>query len=129
MRRPDEFGSWDGQHPGFGPYAGVVRHIVDGDTLDCLIDVGFNTYLYLIIRMTGINAPETNRASSKEAGRAARAYLEQLLPPGTKVVLHPKPDPDSFGRYIAVVVKARDGADINMAMVDAGHAERRPDYD
>jgi len=129
MRRPGEFTDWAGRHPGFGPYAAVVRNVVDGDTIDCLIDVGFNSYLYSTIRLAGIDAPEKNRAVSKDAGVAAKVYLEQQLPLGTRVVLHTKPDPDSFGRYIAYVVRASDEADVNTLMTASGHAKVRHDYD
>jgi micrococcal nuclease len=129
MRRPVEFADWSDQHPGFGPYAAVVRHVVDGDTLDLLVDVGFNVYPYEVIRLRGIDAPEKNREATKVAGVAAMVYLESLLPIGTKVLLITRPDPDSFGRYIGDVIRVSDKMQINEQMIASGHAERRPDYD
>lgn len=129
MRHPEEFNNWPGRHPGYGPYAAVVRHVVDGDTIDCLVDLGINIYAYEVIRLAGLNAPESNRAATMAAGRAAKVYLEALLPPGTRVVLATKPAPDSFGRYIATVTRADDGVDVNALLVASGHAERRADYD
>lgn len=125
MRRPAEFGDWPSSlHAPFGPYRAVVRHIVDGDTFDVLVDLGFNQYAYQVIRLAGIDAPEKNRAATKEAGLAAKHFLEGLLPLGTQVLLMTDPDPDSFGRYIAIVDRA-DGVEINQALLDAGHAVER----
>jgi endonuclease YncB( thermonuclease family) len=129
VRRPEEFNNWRSRRPSYGPYAAVVRHVVDGDTIDCLVDLGINIYVYEVVRLAGLNAPESNRAATMTAGRAAKVYLEAQLPPGTRVVLATKPDPDSFGRYIAGVTRADDGVDVNALLVASGYAERRTDYD
>lgn len=122
MRRPAEFENWPASiRTPYGPYRAVVRHVVDGDTLDALVDLGFNQFSYQTIRLAGIDAPEKNRAATKEAGLAAKRFLEGLVPVGTQVVLVTEPDPDSFGRYIAIVDRS-DGVEINQALVDAGHA-------
>ena len=105
----------------YGPYMASVQHIVDGDTFDAFIDIGLNEYPYRICRILGIDAPETNRAASREAGVAAKAYLESLMPVGSPVQLVTRPDPDSFGRYL-VRVMVKDGTDVGAAMLAAGHA-------
>lgn len=123
MRLPEEFRDFpDAIDCNFGPYRAVTKHIVDGDTFDALIDFGFNEYRYMPIRLLDIDAPESNRAVSKVAGMAAKAYLESLLPHGTPVLLFTQPDPDSFGRYLAIVHVAENTPSINQQMVDAGHA-------
>ena len=40
-------------------YGVKIDRVVDGDTLDVMIDLGFNTHIKRRIRMHGINAPES----------------------------------------------------------------------
>ena len=43
-----------------------VTRVVDGDTVDGLIDLGFNTFVKKRIRLYGINAPETRTRDAEE---------------------------------------------------------------
>ena len=74
-------------------YNAKVERVVDGDTVDAMVDLGFSTHKKVRIRMMGINAPEsrTRNLEEKAKGLAAKARLEELL---DKVTV-----PDSFGHY------------------------------
>lgn len=76
----------------FGPYPGIVRDWHDGDTCHVDLDLGFFETLRaydidghpkVSCRVFGINAPEL----STDAGKTALAYVQQLCPPGTKVMV------------------------------------------
>ncbi len=102
MRKPAEFGTFPAllaEHAAYGPYRGVVRHVVDGDTLDVMLDVGLNDYLYRTLRLRWIDTPELNTPQ----GMAMRDYVRQLLPPGTPCVVTTYRDTQTFGRYVADV--------------------------
>jgi endonuclease YncB( thermonuclease family) len=107
----------------FGPFRAIVEYIVDGDTIDCFIDAGFHVYRYNRIRLAGINAPEKNRGTTanRQTGIEAMHHLASLLPVGMPVLLATEPDPDDFGRYIAIVT-TEDGTVVNDRMVSDGHA-------
>ena len=122
MRKPLEFAEFP-RHPGYQTsWAAVVKRVIDGDTIDVLIDPGWNEYPYRVIRYRGIDAPEL-RGEERMAGLAAREYLSALLPIGEQVLLvGTSKDPETFGRYVARVIRAADGLDTGRAMVDAGHA-------
>lgn len=62
-------------------YHAVVDRVVDGDTLDVTIDLGFHTYIKTRVRMEGMNAPEsrTRDLEEKERGLAAKARLQEIL--------------------------------------------------
>lgn len=121
-RRPAEFDDWPPTlAPTFGPYRAIAYHHVDGDTYDFLADMGFNDYRYAVVRLLGADTPETNRAATREAGLAALAYVRELMPLGSRVLLHTKQDPDSFGRYLARIT-LEDGADLAELLLAAGHA-------
>ena len=126
MRKPVEFEAFPAElaaRAGFGPYRGVVKHIVDGDTLDVMLDVGLNRYPYVTLRLRGVDAPEINRAATRVAGQAARDFVATLAPLGTPCVVTTEPDAQTFGRYVATVTLA-DGTDLGDALVAAGHAVR-----
>lgn len=105
----------------FGPYMAVLNRVIDGDTLDVLIDCGFNVYTYATIRLEGVNAPETNTTE----GKAAKAYATAEFPHGTPLTLDTKPYPQTFGRYVARVTYVdANGLTRDMAatLIEAGHA-------
>lgn len=115
-------------HYSFGPYRAAVTRVVDGDTLYCLIDLGFNTYTYHSIRVAGINAPEI-RGAERDKGLAAKTYVEDLFNRyGSHVVLNSMKWPQSFGRYVADITytDGRQVLDLAGVLVEAGHAVWSP---
>lgn len=120
-RVPVEFQQWPPDLAvEFGPYRGVVRHLVDGDTFDAFVSLGMHGYTYQVIRVLGLDTPEINRLATREAGRAALDYVHSIMPVGSRVVLHTEKDPDSFGRFLARVTLT-DGSDLATAVIDAGY--------
>ena len=62
-------------------YNAKTLRVVDGDTVAAMIDLGFDTWKKIRIRMHGINAPEsrTRDLEEKKRGLAAKARLTELL--------------------------------------------------
>lgn len=121
-RGPIEFADWPSTiAASFGPYRAVVRHHVDGDTYDVLIDLGWNEFRYASVRLLGCDTPETNRLATREAGRASLAFVREQMPVGARVLLHTEKDPDSFGRYLALIT-LEDGRDLTDLLIESGHA-------
>ena len=77
----------------------VVR-VVDGDTVELLIDLGFSSFVQETVRLAGVDTPEsrTRDAREKRFGLLAKARVQELLPVGKKVVMHSM-FYDSRGRY------------------------------
>jgi len=102
----------------------VVRHHVDGDTLDLLVSLGFNAYAYTTIRLASVDAPEmfSGPPDERERGQASKAFLEALAPPGTKCLLRTDRDKTTFGRYVGSLLLA-DGRDVASDLVAANMAE------
>ena len=65
-------------------YNATVTKVVDGDTIDAMVDLGFNTWKKVRIRMHGINAPEsrTRDLEEKKKGLLAKARNKELLEQG-----------------------------------------------
>jgi len=62
-------------------YEAELIRVVDGDTIDAWIDLGFNITVRRRIRLWGINAPETRTLDleEKREGKLAKARLEEIL--------------------------------------------------
>ena len=101
-------------------YNAKVERVVDGDTVDALVDLGFSTWKKVRIRMMGINAPESRTRDLKEKakGLAAKARLEELLDKGDFIL--ESHGVGKFGRCLGSLHV--DDVNINKVLVSEGHA-------
>lgn len=99
-------------------YSAEVLRIVDGDTFDALVDVGFGAYRKIRVRVEGINTPET-KGEEKPEGLRAKLRAEQLIEMLDVIIQSKKKD--SFGRWISRVWLS-DGRDFAQVMLDEGFA-------
>ena len=101
-----------------------VVKIVDGDTVDLLIDLGFDLSIKIRVRMSGINAWEsrTRNLKEKKLGLAAKDRLrelcEQAMEKESLKILSTKKE--KYGRYLGVLYG--NGKNINDLLVSEGHA-------
>lgn len=101
--------------------------MIDGDTVDVLVDLGFNAYQYITLRLADINAHEIFRGTEqeREKGRMAKAFLESLVLE-KPVIVRTFKDRTSFGRYVGLLYTLKpDGTfeeNVNRQMLKAGHA-------
>jgi micrococcal nuclease len=102
-------------HPQY-VYHAVVLRVVDADTVELSIDVGFGIWKREITRLARINAAELNTAE----GKAAKAYLTELIQGKAVVAQTYKSGTDKYGRYLADLYLG-DGC-VNDLLVEAGHA-------
>ena len=83
-------------------YHCVITKIIDGDTIDVDIDLGFDCWLHKQrIRLYGIDTPEsrTRDLEEKKYGLAAKAFVEKLIPLGSTALLNTK-EKGKYGRYL-----------------------------
>ena len=120
-------------------YKAELIRVVDGDTVDLIIDLGFDTSRRERFRLYGIDAPEMR---TKE-GKAAKAWLEDafLFRKPLEAIyvqtiqLSTKAKRDKYGRFLAVlygelpalvpIVRHIHPASINAQMITEGHAKER----
>lgn len=100
----------------WGPYRGVVARVVDGDTVDVQLDLGFDLTVHARVRLAGVNAPELGTF----AGRASAAYMRELLPEGASVDVR-SVGWDKYGGRVDGRIEAVHG-DVAELLVRAGHA-------
>ena len=83
-------------------YHCVITKIIDGDTIDVDIDLGFDCWLHKQrIRLHGIDTPEsrTRDLEEKKYGLAAKAFVEKFIPLGSTALLKTK-EKGKYGRYL-----------------------------
>ena len=93
-----------------------VLRVVDGDTIDVEIDVGFKFTTRQRFRLYGINTQETRTRDKleKKGGTKAKLWLRNKLR-GKQIAIETKKQ-EKYGRYLAVVYV--DGVNINQDMVN-----------
>ena len=105
-------------------YKVSVVKVVDGDTIDVDIDLGFGmTYKKQRVRMLGIDTPEsrTRDLVEKKFGKASKKHLKNLLeyPFDIELVSH---DKGKFGRILGELFHAGNEVSINQQMINDHHA-------
>ena len=104
-----------------------VNRVVDGDTIDVTVDLGFDIHHSARVRMMGIDTPEsrTRNLEEKALGLASKARLKELHK-GQKIKIETsKEGKGKFGRILAdVIVCNKDGTEINcnQQLIEEGHA-------
>jgi micrococcal nuclease len=99
----------------------TVKRVIDGDTI---LVSGLPTGTGLV-RLTGVNAPETGegRTIRECFGIEARRWLADQAPPGTPLrLVFDVGQRDRFGRLLGYVYRA-DGTFLNAALVENGYAQ------
>jgi len=92
---------------GLYKYEAIVTHVVDGDTIDVDIDLGFDCWLKdQRIRFYGIDTPEsrTRDLVEKKFGLLAKSIVEGYCPVGKKIILQTELDEKGkFGRILGII--------------------------
>jgi len=96
-----------------------ITKIIDGDTFDCILDLGFDVLLEARVRMLGIDTPEsrTSDAEEKVYGLLSKEWLKHNIH-GEKIIISTQVDNEKgkFGRILGIVFV--DGKNLNEAMIE-----------
>jgi micrococcal nuclease len=113
-------------------YNCIIKRIVDGDTVDVDIDLGFGVWMNSQrVRIAGVDAPETRTRDLEEkaAGLESKAFVESLLPVGSKQTLISK-EYNSTGKYGRIIGTfelydaGKDAwSDLSKMLLESGHAD------
>lgn len=97
----------------------LVR-VIDGDTVELDVDLGFRIWSRQRFRLLGIDTPERGQSGWAEATAYTRAWFEaerSVLSAATER------DPDSFDRWLAIIWPLSvDRPSLNQMLLDSGHA-------
>jgi micrococcal nuclease len=110
----------------FEYYVKKVTKVVDGDTIDVEIDLGFDISFSSRVRLAGIDTPESRTANKMEKalGLEAKAYLKSQIDSAKTVVIKTEKmdSSEKYGRILGWLFL--DGATVSMneKMIEDGHA-------
>lgn len=100
--------------------------VVDGDTIDVDIDLGFNVSYSQRVRLAGIDTPEsrTKDKFEKTLGLESKEYLKSKLKNATDIVIKTeKPDSsEKYGRILGWLYVDGDTISVNDYMIEEGYA-------
>jgi|TARA_R110000823_G_scaffold72988_1_gene167990 micrococcal nuclease len=99
-----------------------VKRVVDGDTVDVVIDLGFDIHYSSRVRLYGIDTPESRTRDKDEKARGfiSKDFLKSWLDKGDVVIRTRKDKKGKFGRVLGEMVV--DNININELMIEEHHA-------
>ena len=107
-------------------YKVKITRVIDGDTCDIDVDLGFGIFTKDRIRFMGIDTPESRTRNKKEKalGLAAKARLKEILKEnkGNIILRTSKEGKGKFGRIIGTLLIYDGKTSVNQMLIDEGHA-------
>ena len=110
-------------------YSVKITRVVDGDTVDGMVDLGFSIYRKIRIRLYGMNAPESRTRDLEEKARGLKAKdrLIEILDESDNEVMLKSHGVGKFGRclgelfYNKTIVDVDIKTSINNQLITEGH--------
>jgi micrococcal nuclease len=103
-----------------------VKNVVDGDTIDVIIDLGFDILFSSRVRLAGIDTPEsrTKDKAEKTLGLESKEYLKKHLKDAKSVVIKTEKmnSTEKFGRILGWLYINGDTESVNDKMINDGYA-------
>jgi micrococcal nuclease len=111
-------------------YGATVLKVIDGDTIELMVDLGFNIHHKMRVRLYGVNTPEsrTKDLAEKEMGLKAKSFTQDWLTNHEWVFVNTIPDKnDKYGRILAKIYSSDNIDDektacLNKDIIEAGYA-------
>jgi len=101
-----------------------VTKVIDGDTIDVIIDMGFDILYKSRVRLFGIDTPEsrTRNLEEKKRGLISKKFLTDKIKSAKKLTIktHKGSETGKFGRILGEVFA--DGVNLNLQMCEDGYA-------
>lgn len=102
-----------------------VERWVDGDTVDLIVDAGYDVYIRIRVRLEDINTPERGQVGYNEA----TVYAQSLAPVGSTIIVQTKKYERTFNRFVGEIISTNSENQhfsVNEALIASGHAEYDP---
>jgi micrococcal nuclease len=105
-------------------YKATIVNVVDGDTVDAIIDLGFNIQIKERLRLYGIDTPEirTKDLEEKEKGFAAKDFVKEAIL-NKEVMIDTTKGTGKFGRYLATIYYGENNTNLNEELLEKGYAK------
>jgi len=111
-------------------YGATVLKVIDGDTIELMVDLGFSVHHKIRVRLYGVNTPEsrTKDLKEKELGLKAKQFTQDWLTAHKWVFVNTIPDKnDKYGRVLARIfssdkIEEPTTACLNLDIIQSGLA-------
>jgi micrococcal nuclease len=107
-------------------YVRKVENVVDGDTIDVVIDLGFDILFASRVRLAGIDTPEsrTKDKAEKALGLESKEYLKKRIMAAKNVVIKTEKmdSSEKYGRILGWIYLDGEGNSLNTEMIEKGYA-------
>jgi len=109
-------------------YKAILKRVVDGDTMDVIIDMGFKMTNEQRIRLKGLDTPETwrQKKTSEEYQKGIKAKefaTKRFKENKNEFIIRTDKDPGVYGRYIAEIVFTDSKMTLNDELIHKGFAK------
>jgi micrococcal nuclease len=104
----------------------TLTNVVDGDTIDVVIDLGFDISFTSRVRLAGIDTPESRTKDLKEKalGLESKEYLKKKLESAKNIVIKTEKvnSSEKYGRILAWIYLDGETKSVNHEMIEKGYA-------
>lgn len=99
-----------------------ITKVVDGDTLDVVLDLGFSMFTKQRVRLDEIDTPElfSGDDNEKKFGLEAKEFVEKWIAEQTEIKIKTTKD-DKYGRILGKLY-GNDGKCLNTLLIESGYA-------
>jgi micrococcal nuclease len=109
------------------PYVYKIRkvsRVIDGDTVDVIIDLGFDISLAKRIRLSGVDTPEsrTRDLEEKKFGLEAKEWLKEHLAAAKEILIRTDLGDEKYGRVLGILYTDGDDISLNEHIIEQGYA-------
>jgi micrococcal nuclease len=103
-------------------YNALCVKVIDGDTIDAFVDLGFDLWIKKRIRLFNIEAPETRTKDleEKQRGRSAKGFLQIILEKNNYEFILLSHGVGKYGRCLGELFI--DDINVNKLLIKEGHA-------
>jgi micrococcal nuclease len=103
-----------------------ILKVVDGDTIDVVIDLGFDISFTSRVRLAGIDTPESRTTDAREKilGLEVKEYLKKALEGATDIVIRTEKvdSSEKYGRILGWLFVNKQTSSLNTELVNKGYA-------
>ena len=107
-------------------YVKELKKVVDGDTIDVVIDLGFNVLFEQRVRLAGIDTPESRTSDKfeKTLGIESKEYLKKHFKDAKSIVIKTEKmdSSEKYGRILGWIYVDGDTESLNDKMINDGYA-------
>lgn len=102
-----------------------IDRVIDGDTVDAIIDLGFNISIKQRVRIIGVDAPElrSRDVEEREMAKKATEFAERWMATGGRMVVTTYKD-DKYGRILGDFKLEQSSETFSEALMKAGLAKK-----